>query len=206
MSTLVSVCNTGWLHKSVVFTLLRLLKYDVQIILPTHNPYENNLHHVVVDFLESKHEWWLNVDSDNPPTNNPLGMLELNLDIVGLPTPVWHYKGEKGERPIYWNVYESKGEAYTEWMPREGLQKVDAIGTGCFLAHRRVFEHPDMKACFQRTYDIEGRVDKGNDIAFSERARAAGFSIWAHFDYPCDHYNELPLNEVLRAFKGLGVQ
>lgn len=259
MSTLVSVCNTGSIHKSVVQCLLKLIKNSsVTIIMPTHSPYENNLHHVISDFLKSDHEFWLNIDADNPPTKNPLELIDRNLDIVGLPTPVWHYIGKEGERPVYWNVYEKKNEdhlvvttcnrcgnhptieeydsqkgfcsdcyalprkdtqlwekyfkpffrspGYTEWFPRVGLQEVDAVGTGCFLAHRRVFEHTDMKAPFHRIYNEDGTVERGNDIAFCEKAKAAGFKVWAHFDYSCDHYNELPLNEVIRAFKGLGVK
>lgn len=180
-------------------------RYRLKIIEPTHVPYENGLHHVINDLLSGDHDFWLNIDSDNPPTRNPLDLVERDLDVVGFPTPVWHWKGEPGERPIYWNAYRRRGRGYTEWLPRDGLQPVDAIGSGCFLAARRVFEHPKMRACFRRTYKRDGTVNKGPDIAFSERARRAGFRVWAHFDYPCDHVNELPLNEVLRAFRGLGL-
>jgi len=88
-----------------------------------------------------------------------------------------------------------------------GLQEVDAIGTGCFIIARRVFEdHWMREAPFQRTYNKDGTVDRGNDIAFCERARKYGFKIYAHFDYPCFHFNELELNQVVSAFKNLGVK
>jgi hypothetical protein len=69
---------------------------------------------------------------------------------------------------------------------------------------RRVFEHPEMqKGSFIRKLNGNGTVERGNDISFCERAVDCGFEIWAHFDFPCMHFIELELNEVVRAFKGL---
>ena len=210
-SVLVSVPNTGWIHKHVCFATDGILKdprYDVRLIRPTHNPYENNLHHIVKEWIEqSREDFWLSIDADNPPMNNPLDLVELDKDIIGLPTPVWHCTGKTGERPYYWNVYkhDEPSGAYREWLPHGGLQQVDAIDTGCFMAARRVFEHSAMRmGPFLRTTYPDGRVERGNDIAFCERARNAGFEIWAHYDYPCRHFNEIELTEMITAFTGLG--
>lgn len=207
MKVLVTVPNTGWIHKNVAFALLKLQqdkRYELKIILPTHNPLENNQHHIVKDFILGKFDYWLSFDSDNPPMNNPLDLIELNKDIIGCPTPVWHFSGKvKGERPIYWNAYDyvEDKKAYKEHETKEGLQKVDAIGTGCFLINKRVFENLEMrKAPFSRTLYPDGRVEKGNDISFCERAKKQGFEIFAHYSYPCNHFNELELTEVIKAF------
>lgn len=207
MKILISVPNTGYIHKHVVFVLLKLkmeAKYPFQIILPTHNPYENNLHHIVKDFMEGDYDYWLNIDSDNPPTKNPLDLIELNKDIIGLPTPVVHFEREKlGEQPVYWNAYDyvPEKDAYKPHEPKEGLQKVDAVGTGCVLISRRVFENQQMRqAPFLRKTLPDGRVDKGNDISFCERAREQGFEIYAHYDYNCLHFNEVEVNEMVEQF------
>lgn len=208
---LVSVPNTGKIHKMVVLTLLRLqqdARYELTFIFPTWNPYEHSLHRIVNDFMDvyKDHSFWLNIDSDNPPINNPLDLIELNRDIIGLPTPVWHFTGKepKGERPLYWNAYDSVSDGYKEHMPREGLQKVDAVGTGCILISKRVFMNPEMwKLPFARIWNPDGTVGRGNDIAFCGRAKKQGFEIYAHYDYPCQHFNELELNEVVRAFQNL---
>lgn len=200
-----------YLHKHVVFASWRLLadrRHIVTPLIPSHNPLENNLNQIVKEFREGDWDFWLSIDSDNPPLGNPLDLVEADLDIVGFPTPVWHYTGAEppGERPMYWNGYKkAEGrEGYTEFQPREGLQIVDAIGGGCFLIARRVFEHPDMQhGAFLRVYDEHGIVEKGNDIAFSERAKAAGFQIYCDYDRPCRHFNELELNEVAQAFTNL---
>lgn len=205
----VTVPCEHWIHKAVLRCLLLIQgdpRYCTRIEWPSHKPYENNLHHCASEFLESDCDFWLSMDSDNPPRRNPLDLVDLNLDIVGLPTPIWHYVGKKGERPVYWNAYDydSSVDAYREHHPREGLQRVDAIGTGCFLIARRVFEDPRMqRGAFIRKLYPNGTVHKGNDMSFCERARSCDFQIWAHFDYPCDHFSELELNEVVGAFRKL---
>jgi len=203
------VPNLHWVHASVSQALVKLAldrRYPLSFEWPSAVPFENNLHQIVQMLVAGDWTHWLSIDADNPPLNNPLDLVALDKDVIGLPTPIWHYLGKAGERPIYWNVYrwDAAAQAFREWTAREGLQQVDAIGTGCFLASRRVFEHPDMRAPFMRIWNASGVVEMGNDLAFCRRARAAGFKIWAHFDYPCDHHNELALNDIARALKGLG--
>jgi len=203
----VTTCTKGNIHKSVDMVHMELQRdprYKLRIMNPTHSPYENNLHHCVNDFMDSDDDFWLNIDSDNPPVKNPLDLIELDKDIIGLPTPVWHFTGKKGERPIYWNGYKwnKEEQGYNEWPIKEGLQEVDAVGTGAGLYSRRVFEDPRMRSApFQRTYNFDGTVDLGNDIAFCQRAKKAGFNVYCHYDYPCDHYVTLPLLEVIKAFQ-----
>ena len=206
---LVTVPNIHWIHRHVVHSLLALQvdrRYRLRIELPCNKPYENNQHHIVEDFLKGDDEFWLSIDADNPPLNNPLDLVQLDRDVVGLPTPVYHWTGQSGERPIYWNVYKKslKDDGYHEHQDRTGLQRVDAIGTGCFVIARRVFEHPALQqGAFARKLNANGTVHKGNDISFCERATEAGFEIYAHFDYPCRHFCEIDLHDMALAIKGL---
>jgi hypothetical protein len=59
------------------------------------------------------------------------------------------------------------------------------------------------KGAFTRKLNPDGTVERGNDISFCERARYYGFEVWAHFDYRCQHFNELEMHEVIRAFHGV---
>ena len=174
-------------------------RYQLRIILPSRKPYENNLHHVIKEFLASGFDFWLNMDADNPPMKNPLDLVEFNKDIMGLPTPVAHYDSKfLGESPLYLNAYDyvKESDAYRPHRQVQGLQRVDAVGTGCVLFARRVFEHPEMqKGAFVRKLYPDGTVHKGNDISFCERAKEAGFEIWTHYDYMCRHFNEIELQE-----------
>lgn len=206
---LITVPNLHWIHKTVVHRLLLLQhdgRYRTTISLPSNKPFENNLHHIINDFMAGGYNYWLSIDDDNPPSKNPLDCVALDKDILGFPTPIWHWEGKEGERPVYLNAYRYKPEAdaYTEWRPQEGLQKVDAVGTGCFLIARRVFEDSEMrKGPFLRKLHPDGTVNKGNDLSFCERARERGFEVWAHFDYWCDQMTEISLAELSRALKGL---
>lgn len=202
---LITVPTTGWIHKQAVFALMRLQqdsRFKKRIILPTHSPFENNLHHIVREWMDDYDEdFWLTFDNDNPPTSNPLDLVALDKDIIGCPTPVWHCTNpdDPNERPMCWNAYQKKGDGFTEWPHKKGLQKVDAVGTGCVLFARRVFENPEMrKAPFQRTTLPDGRVEYGNDLSFCQRATKQGFEVWAHYGYPCGHINEVDLMEVAR--------
>lgn len=201
-----------YLHKQVVFVSWRLLsdkRHDLKLIIPTNNPFENNLHHCVNQFVNESYDFWLTIDADNPPMNNPLDLIDYDLDIVGLPTPVVHFNREKlGERPVYYNAYKyvKDKDAYTEWPSKRGLQMVDAVGTGCVLFSKRVFQNENMKkGAFVRKLNPDGTVEKGNDISFSERAKENGFEIYAHFGYPCRHYNEVDAIEMIEqwmSYKG----
>ena len=192
------------MHKHVVFALLRLqtdTRYRLKIILPTHNPYENNLCHIVSQILSEDHDYWLSFDADNPPMNNPLDLVELDKDIIICPTPQWHTTREsieKGDYPIFWNCMDAVEGGFREHAEKSGLQEIDAGGSGCMLVSRRVLEQ--IAKPFYRTTYHDGTVEQGPDFTFCMRAKAAGFRVWAHYDYPCRHFKEVELTEAIQAF------
>ncbi len=194
--------GSGWIHKSVHFAVCKILgdpRYRVRHDAPTHTPYIQNLHKCMWDFLNGGEDYWLSFDDDNPPTRNPLDLVELDCDVIGCPTPVWSNTKE-GDRPFYLNALDAKPNGYAPHEPCEGLQEVDAIGSGCFLVSRRVMEALKDQKPFARQWGDDGLVTLSGDFSFSRKVKAAGFSVWAHFDYVCDHYSETPLLEVIMAF------
>lgn len=151
------------------------------------------------DFLDGGEDYWLSMDDDNPPLRNPLDLIELNCDLIGLPTPVWANM-KPGDRPWYFNAMDRTPEGFVPHEPCEGLQEVDAIGSGCFIVSRRVMLSLREQQPFARQWNADGTVHIGGDFSFCDKVKAAGFRIFAHFDYLCDHFNELPLLEVIQAF------
>lgn len=203
-----------------MYSILRMMsdtRHRKKLITPTKKPFVANLHLAVRKCLEGGFDFLLLVDDDNPPTNNPLDLVELDLDIVGLPTPVWH-SGVRGDRPFYFNALdaETEGGVMKGFRPIQdsrpnfsfsGLHECDAVGTGCVLIHRRVLKTlmdnakgSPSKAPFMRVWNDDGSVHMGNDYAFCSRAKNAGFKVYAHFDYPCEHINQLEITEVATAF------
>jgi hypothetical protein len=165
-------------------------RVDATVMLPTHSPYVHNLHECRRTFLAGPYDYWLSMDDDNP-----LDLVFLDLDVVGCPTPVWANM-KPGDRPVYWNALDEVDDGFKPHEPCHGLQEVDAVGSGCILVARRVMEA--LTAPFLREWNEEGLVETGGDFAFCKRARAAGFRVFAHFDYPCHHFNELEIGEVVQ--------
>ena len=208
LSVYITVPNgDGWLHKLVHFAICKMLadrRFQIRHDCPTHSPYVNNLHHCMKDFLNGGENYWLSIDTDNPPINNPLDLVEYDCDVIGLPTPVWH-NAVKGDRPWYFNAldWDEEKQAYRPHGPCEGLQEVDAVGSGCFLVARRVILKLKDQQPFMRTWNPDGTVEMGGDYSFCRKVKKAGFRVWTHYDYPCHHFNELNLIEVIRAFQGM---
>ena len=208
---LLSIHHQLWSHVQLQQYLLKALpaeeRYEVCVLGPYAKPYENSLNSTVKEFLAGEFVAWINIDTDNPPIGNPLDLVERVIgdspvaDVIGCPTPIWKYKGDPSQPLIIWNVFrrDPKGsDAYVPWVPATGFQQVDVVGTGCLVLARRVFEHPDLQTgAFMRVWNPDGTVEKGNDVAFCERARAAGFSIWADWDYPCSHWYTVNLADIM---------
>jgi hypothetical protein len=196
--------DNGWMHKHVHFAVMKMMmdkRHKQRHDCPTHRPYVHNLHKCMKDFLNGGEDFWLSIDADNPPMANPLDLIDLDLDIVGFPTPVWHSL-VKGDQPWYLNAMDADAEkdGWKPHWPAEGLQRVDAIGSGCMLISRRVALHFEDQGPFMREWK-DGLVTKGGDYMFSQRAIAAGFEIYAAFHRPCRHYNEVELRETIQAFQ-----
>jgi len=167
-------------------------------------PLENNQHQTIKHFLEEEYDFWLSIDADNPPMRNPLELCVFDYDIVTCPTPIHKWKKENvGACPFVLNGFTSAPEkdAYVEAHPRQAIQEVDAIGGGCMMIARRVFEHPDLQyQPFARKADPDGIYNRGNDLSFCERAKEAGFKVWAHYGYQCDHFRPVSMHSVWQAF------
>lgn len=196
----------AWIHKHTHFAIFNMMSNQklgrIRHDCPTHSPYVDNLHACMNDFLNGGEDYWISMDDDNPPRNNPLELLKYDFDLIGLPTPVWH-SAVPGDRPWYFNALTKVGEEGYRPLPAEryhGIQEVDAIGSGCFIVARRVVEALKDQQPFMRQWAQNGRVIKGGDYSFCDKVRAAGFKIFVSFDHICEHFNEVPLLEVIDAF------
>jgi len=199
---LLAVPNTGYIHKDVTIAIIRLLqdsRVKSTLILPTRSPTVENRHRIMHDFLNGDYDYLISLDSDNPPTRNIIDLVFYDLDIVGCPTPVWA-NILRGDYPIYWNAMDKKDDGFKQHVPSSnGLEEVDAVGTGCIVIARRVLEKLQNSLPFIDEYNSKGFREVGHDYGFCTRAKEAGFKVYAHFGYSCKHFNELELTEVISA-------
>ena len=159
-------------------------------------PIASNRNEIVRDFLKSDCHYLVMVDDDNPPNQNFLKLLELNKDVIGVPTPGRNNKG------VFWMVYSFTKDypktVVLEAFPyekRRGLQKIDAISTGAVIIARRVLVK--LNKPFEDSFDKDGVIIHSDDISFAHKVKEKGFQEWAHFDYSCSHYKTVDLLQMV---------
>lgn len=173
-------------------------KYKVTIHISKLVGIEANRNQIVKALLNSTCDYLLMVDTDNPPLDNPLDLIEEDKDIIGLPTPI-NMSCIRGISFFRYNIYKDDKQL----KDGEGLQKVDAVGTGCILIKREVFEKLEDNPFTPERYE-DDRIKVGEDIMFCRRAEKAGIDIWTHWDYKCHHYKEIDLGVLpIEAFNKL---
>lgn len=178
-------------------------RVDATFIMPTHKPYVHSLHKTINEVIDGDYDYWITFDDDNPPRANPFDLVFLNKDIIGCPTPVWQ-NHKPGDYPLFWNALKEDGDGWTPHKTKRGLQEVDAVGSGCLVVGvwvlKQMAQDPPHERWFFREWNDSGEVEKGGDFMFCKRAKRHGFSVWAHYDYPCYHFNEVELGEVNSAY------
>ena len=150
----------------------RLYLEGVEFIGIKHSGVSNtdtNRNVVVKQFLESDAEWLYWIDADNPPVERSLRRLLSHRQpaVSGL-----YYGGKPGERLFPVAFIKAPNGGYNnirkvrDWEYGEILQ-VDAVGMGCFLTHRSVYEKIEKDfVYFQRASGglIPIRKDKVHSI------------------------------------------
>jgi hypothetical protein len=192
---LVTVPNLGNIRREVTDKLLEMRlddRIDGTFLQPSFKPVENNMNQIAKLVREDTFDFWITMDADNPPIKNPIDLVFLDKDVIGLPTPLVKLDLDYGWL-FTWNVGDSLGDGRfrATRVTGEGLVEVEGVGLGCMVIARRVLEA--IKAPFLRVWDQWGVVDEGLDYAFCRRVKAAGFKVYAHWDYCCEHWCTIEL-------------
>jgi GT2 family glycosyltransferase len=191
MKVYIAIYTTGTIRKELAFSLIQWIQSNkdksIFINFVEQQPIENARNIVVQEFLKTDNQYLLQIDNDTIPSQNPLELINLSLDVVSCPCPI--YQGT-----ILWNYYRLDKDGF--WEPGDvnkdkGLVEVDAVGTGCVLINRKVLE--SIKNPFSREWNEDGIATLGLDLSFSKKVKDMGFKIHTHLDYKCSHYKTVDL-------------
>lgn len=171
--------------------------FDISNLTPAERPIPANRHKIIKKFLATDNDILYMQDDDNPPIQNPFELLKYDKDVIAVPTP------GRDSRGIHWMVYQF-GDEYPDKITfkpfpqekRKGLQKVDAVSSGCIFIQRKVLE--TIKKPFEDTFDEDGCIINSDDMGFAHKCKQAGFEEWTHWDYFCSHYKTVDLLQMLR--------
>lgn len=195
---LISIPTDGYIHNTVAGVMFNILlnnkKYDITTMVSAIRGISWHRNWVVKEFLKTDCDYLIMIDDDNTPPDNMLDLIELDKDIISLPTPV--NLGKIGQPNLAWNIFYRQEN---RWLPEPnkgiGLEEVEAVGSGCIIIARRVLEELDHP--FTTVKDNDDQQLVGTDLAFCEKATESEFKIYTHWDYVCRHYKEINLLELL---------
>ncbi len=200
------------LHSSNIngklFELLLQLQTDSRYQITTKilaaQPVERVRNLLVDLFLDSDCDYLLMVDDDIVPPNNILEMAEYGKDVAaGLCYAINSFSGifpvayRKTENGIFRGGYDLIGAGND--AENKGLLKVELVGSGCIMIHRRVFDKID-KPYFKFSFNEDlTKIEESEDFDFCNRVLAAGMEIYVDTDRVCGHLKAVDLREVIRS-------
>lgn len=194
-SVYIAILNQGHVRVDLannLFTAITNSRIRTKVVWPSAQTVDNNRNQIVRRFLDTDFSHLLMIDDDTVPPPNILELLNYDKDIIAAPVTQWH------ENDMYWVIMDwvAEEQAFRQVPPdrRNGLQKVDGVGTGCILIKRGVLE--SVQKPFERLWDQYGIQALGQDFYFCRKATELGFEVWAHWDYPCLHYKSIDLIKV----------
>lgn len=167
---------------------------DVTVRSVCRRPAEDARNGCAKDAIEGGYDFLLTIDHDVVPKANPIDLAFMGKDIVGFAVPQWNMTCP--EYPLYIVAMDKSGAGYAEHKEKDGLQAVDAVGSGCLMASRKALEA--VPAPFMRRWGPDGVSELGLDFNFCERAKEKGIQAYCHYGYMASHMKEVDLLDVLR--------
>lgn len=176
----IGVPNTGTLRTELVEWLM---KQEAAIFMPQAKPHDHCRNIIVNRFLETDCEWLLMVDSDVIPPDDVCNMVNNDVDVCS----AYVRTTANGEFIPVGMTKNKDGYHHDFKHSKPGVHKVDAVGTGCILIKREVFERMD-KPYFKFVYK-DGLLVNGEDFDFCERVGEVYFDS----RYKCKHFTTVAI-------------
>ena len=148
-------------------------------------PFARNSCVLAMRHSQATHIWF--VDADTVPEYNALELLlRENVQAISGVVPQMKIDEDGMQKPVGM-VMRRNSDGDLKAAYGEGVEVIDACGSGCVLYERNVFEKLEMPWYEERPW---GPV-RGSDLILGEKMAAAGIPLHAHFGVVCGHRKEV---------------
>ena len=198
----VAVPNMGNIRVELVTYLVEMaIKYGdkINIFFRSQNPVHINRNMIVEEFINSGAEYLLFLDDDMYPRNDLLEMVKYKKPIIQALTTFMPQ-----ERPVPLILKAAKNEKEFKLRvitqdelkeAKNGIIKVDGIGTGCVLIHKNVFKKI-KKPYFVFEHDKDGKTKLSEDFYFSVKCKKSKIDMFVALEYSCGHMKVIDLHRM----------
>lgn len=205
----VAVPTTGTVVDSQVYLLRDIEKlyqdkvefvYPVGCVRRIFHDYARNK--MVEDFLASDCDYLWFLDSDITPPKQVLDLLVLHGDkwkVGGLTYPVFMKPPGSDILEVVYTAYkynESTGNLGLCGVPKQGLDMLDGLATGCLFIHREVLEKLERPYFEFKFHEVDREVREGEDLGFCRKVSKLGYKFFTDFSMTCRHQKNVDLMDV----------
>lgn len=177
--------------------------YNIYIYMPTGIlPLGNARSHCVNKFIElSNHEddrLWFIDDDIIPPLQTLDVLMKYNQDIIGALCFMMKPDDDDSLVPVPVVMRYNEEKKYIVYFDGQGLTEVDALGGGCIMSKRKVFEKITQNGdrLFDFQYYLDGTLSLVGDFHFCQMAQKNGFKVWVDFNTICGHVKDIDLKAI----------
>ena len=199
---LIFICipNLGHLSTELVHRLIywsKLPTYDVKVYTPSGMlPLDNARSHCLQKFIEiSNHDddrlWFIDADII-PPMKGLDVLMAHDKDVCGLLCFMMKPDDSGQPVPLPVAVRYDENKQYRVYFDGKGLTEVDALGGGCIMTKRKVFEAIKSRPYVFHYYP-NGELSLVGDYHFCQKVQEAGFKVWVDYNILCGHLKEVDL-------------
>jgi len=148
------------------------LKLPFYPTLFQEGPYIDLNRNMVWESAKQMDDHLLFIDSDVVFTSEDVAKIQFHLNTgLDVVSGVYHY-GEPPHSPLVFKRIEGD---YAQTEVKEGLNEIDACGTGFMGINKNVIKNMPKDPF---SYVKEGEITHGEDISFCHRLHERGFKLW----------------------------
>jgi len=169
-------------------------------------PMDNARNTIVKEFKKTDFDllWW--IDNDIAPPKDALhrmvSTLEEREDIDALSAVGFTMRGEKGDYFPYPVTLRSDKDGNYKVYYGSGIEEVDAVGGGCIMVRRKVYEA--IERPYEFVYHKDGTLKLTCDFRVWQKVKERGFKLFVDFSLLCDHQRKCSIKGIQDLMSKIG--